>query len=123
MHPLLQNSFGSLDKAYYLKSFFIGLIFPALFALVFAITQVMVPTLVLAFFLINSLLYPYARFAYQSIASRMIGNRLFMISLPNLLLMKAIMAFACWWLALLIAPIGLLQLYKEQRKNEQHKMN
>jgi hypothetical protein len=66
MHPIIQKTFGGLSKAYFFRQFFFGLAFFALLTFVVAKSPQGMPVGQAAFFVVNTLLYPYSRFGVSS---------------------------------------------------------
>ena len=111
MHPAIIKSFGGLSRAYYIRQFVFGLIFPAF--MIFMSTQSTRPfTWDMALFMcVSSLLYPYSRFVYESIVEFILGQNTFYVNALLVLFVKLITMALCWSLAIFIAPFGLLFLY------------
>jgi DnaJ domain len=70
--------------------------------------------------IVNALLYPYARFVYESCARFIIGANIIFLPLGMHLCVKIITMCMCWFGAVFIAPVGLLYLgvrfYRIERK-------
>jgi hypothetical protein len=60
---------------------------------------------------VSTLLYPYARFVYESVVGFIMGENVFFVNALLMLGAKIITMFVCWFLAIFIAPLGLLYLY------------
>lgn len=113
MHPVIAKTFGGLSAQYYVRQFLFGLIFPVLllFMLSHLTTSNPVPFIAYALFAVNTLLYPYSRFVYESIVSYIMGGNVFFVNAILMLVVKLMTMAICWAAAILIAPIGLLYLY------------
>lgn len=113
MHPVIAKTFGGLSTAYYLRQLFFGLLFPLLFiALCNAGSRPLaVPLSAYVLLAVNTLLYPYSRFVYESVVSFIMGDNVFFVSAFSLLIVKFMTMAICWVAAIFIAPIGLLYLY------------
>lgn len=110
MHPALQKTFGGLSAPYYSRHLFFGLVFAAIFLL--SIRSLPgAKSLAVLLCVVNTLLYPYARFVYEGVVGFILGNNVFFVSAVPMLLVKAMTMFICWMLAICIAPIGLAYLY------------
>lgn len=70
------------------------------------------------FFLVSTLLYPYSRFVYESIAGFIMGKNVFFVNAIVMMMAKIFTMVMCWAAAIIIAPIGLLYLYIHHSKNE-----
>ncbi|WP_118842059.1 hypothetical protein [Haemophilus haemolyticus] len=127
----LAKTLGGLSKAYYTRQFLFGLIF---FISIVAIsyngynytgnTSILVKNVILG--LICLLLYPYSRFVYESIIEYILGDNVFFVNVPLMLVTKLITMAICFVFSIFIAPIGLIYLYfyhskqeKLQNQNEQ----
>ena len=112
---LFYNSFAAISPRYYFRHFLIGLIFPAIYMLMPIInTQLNLLSYIL--FSINCLLYPYARYVYQTLVLFILGNRDIIDNTPLSLFINLITMALCWSLAIFIAPIGLLYLYLKNKQ-------
>ncbi|MDP3759723.1 MAG: hypothetical protein Q8R01_04305 [Ramlibacter sp.] len=112
MASLFWKTFGGLSAAYYFRHFFFGLMFPVL--TYFGLRDNLYPPPLLptsALVAANTLLYPYARFVYESIVQFFLGENVFYVNSGVLLFCKFLTMLLCWFFALFIAPIGLLYLY------------
>ena len=119
----LSKTLGGLSKAYYTRQFLFGLIF---FILIVAIsyngynytgkTSILVTNIILG--LICLLLYPYSRFVYESIIEYILGDNVFFINAPLMLVTKLITMAICFIFSIFIAPIGLIYLYFYHSKQE-----
>lgn len=127
----LSKTLGGLSRAYYTRQFLFGLIF---FISIVAIsyngynytgnTSILVKNVILG--LICLLLYPYSRFVYESIIEYILGDNVFFVNAPLMLVTKLITMAICFIFSIFIAPIGLIYLYfyhskqeKLQNQNEQ----
>jgi len=113
MHPAIRKSFGGLSRPYFIRQFLFGLIFPALLLIAVNQNDGMGPTPFGTYGLIvvNTLLYPYSRFVYESVVGYILGSNVFFVSAPFMLFVKLMTMTLCWSFAIVIAPIGLLYLY------------
>ncbi len=64
----------------------------------------------LLYVLINTILYPYSRYVYESAVDFITGNNQFIVNAVLMLFTKLITISFCWCAAILIAPIGILIL-------------
>ncbi len=107
MHPIIHKTFGGLTFQYYFRQFFFGVIL----AIIWVSFDEQKSIGLWVFALINTVLYPYSRFVYESLVDFILGNNIFIVSGILLLAVKFFTMFICWLLSLLIAPIGLIFLY------------
>ncbi|ENU4404366.1 hypothetical protein ACE4BB_000701 [Salmonella enterica] len=70
------------------------------------------------FFVINALLYPYARFVYEQVISFIMGENVFFINAIVMLMAKVITMCLCWIFSIFIAPVGLAYLYYYHSKGD-----
>lgn len=120
MNEIFSKTFGGLTPSYYFRNLFFGAI---IFIVVFSIlSNSKEETLTLgignlSFLIISTLLYPYSRFVYESIANFIMGNNTFIVNIGFMFMVKFITIIICWAMAIFIAPIGLLYLYFYHTKN------
>lgn len=117
MHPVLQKTLGGLSREYYVRQFVFGLIFPAFILLLLppGMENGSLAALVLMC-VVNTVLYPYSRFVYESIVNFIFGNNVFVMPAVTLLILKVITMGVCWSMAIFIAPLGLAYLYYHHSK-------
>lgn len=116
MHPIIAKTFGGLSRQYYFRQFMFGLIFPVMLFFIQSSGTQFVSIGMIAFFAINSLLYPYSRFVYESVVGFVMGENVFIINAILMLFIKLMTMAMCWSMAILIAPIGLAYLYYHHSK-------
>lgn len=119
MNQVIQKTLGGLSKKYYIRQFLFGLIFPAIFYIAFSQSET--ANLSLGFIticIINTSLYPYSRFVYESIVDYILGDTVIFGNILLVMITKYITMAICWTAAVFIAPIGLLYLYFYHTKNE-----
>lgn len=111
MHPVIAKTFGGLSPQYYFRHFIFGLIFPAIFLYASIRGGGGIPIGVAIFFAVNTFLYPYSRFVYESIMGFLLGDNVFFINALVMLFVKLLTMALCWTFAIFVSPIGLLYLY------------
>lgn len=121
MHPLFARTFGGLSPAYYFRQFMFGLIFPALYVLASIKINMPTPIGLTISMIVNSLLYPYSRFVWESVIEFIVGNNIFIVKALPALLFKVLTMAVCFLLAIFIAPIGLIWLYFHHSKGSAHR--
>ena len=111
MHPVIAKTFGGLSASYYFRHLIFGMAFPVFiyFMLGQGNRPVQMSTVVLL--LVNTLLYPYSRFVYESVMDFFLGNNVFLVNAVLMLAMKLMTMLFCWAFAIFVAPIGLAYLY------------
>lgn len=119
MKKTVINIFKGLTPQYYFRQLFFGaLIFGLLLFMLMQGKSIDKLYGVLVFGMINTILYPYARFAYESIVEFFMGDNVFYVNSLFMLLVKFTTMFLCWNLAIFIAPLGLIFIYLYQRKEK-----
>ena len=121
MHPVLVKTFGGLSRAYYIRQFLFGLIFPAFILLMMIPRGQSVPINVALLSTLNIFLYPYARFVYESTVGFVMGRNVFFVNAFLMLAVKTLTMLLCWTFSIFIAPIGLIYLYFHHSKAEQQR--
>ena len=124
MRSIIEKTLGGLSMHYYMRQFFFGSLILA-FTYFIAIQKTPEINLqdhlpIVFLFILNTFLYPYSRFVYESIVDFIMGDTLFINSLITLIF-KLITMYVCWQLSIFIAPIGLAYLYylHSKRNREQ----
>ncbi|MGF1806121.1 hypothetical protein L4C31_12810 [Aliivibrio sifiae] len=75
MNTIIQKTLGGLSKQYYIRQFLFGLIFPAIFFFIFSQEgENGMPMNLIFLCIVNSLLYPYSRFVYESVVDYILGD-------------------------------------------------
>jgi hypothetical protein len=125
MHPILKKTFGGLTRKYYFRHFFFAAVFLAFFS--FSMLGPMLSSskgsasgtfFVFFTMVLNTFLYPYSRFVYETIMDFIVGDNLFFGNAIFVLLTKLFTMVLCFSLATVIAPIGLLYLYFHHTNKE-----
>lgn len=118
MHPAIAKTFGGLSAQYYIRHFVFGLAFPAF--IYFMTKQGAHPIQIgmIALLVVNTLLYPYSRFVYESVVEYIVGENMFIVNAVAMLFVKSLTMLLCWVFAIFIAPIGLAYLYFHHSKAE-----
>lgn len=116
MHPVIRKTFGGLSASYYVRNLLFALIFPIFVILVTSRSPQPMPIGMMAFLVVCTLLYPYARFVYESVIGFVMGNNGFFVNAIFMLFVKLFTMAMCWALAIVIAPIGLAWLYWHHSK-------
>lgn len=114
MHPVLQKTLGGLSREYYVRQFVFGLIFPAIILLPRGMENGSLALVLMC--VVNTVLYPYSRFVYESIMNLIFGNNVFVMPAVILLFLKLMTMAVCWSMAIFIAPLGLAYLYYHHSK-------
>lgn len=118
MHPVIQKTLGGLSRPYYFRQFVFGLLPAAFFFFMSSQNGHSVPSGMLVFIVLSTLLYPYSRFVYESIMGFIMGNNMFLVNAVFMLVAKFITMVMCWAFSIFIAPVGLAYLYYHHTKAE-----
>lgn len=118
MKGFLAKTFGGISLQYYIRNFLFGSLFLVFTAYVMThdgnIQDLMSDAVLLA--VINTFLYPYARFAYETIIEYIVGDNVFIVNTLVLVVSKLITMLVCWSAAIFIAPVGLIYLFYRNQK-------
>ncbi|RUR15306.1 hypothetical protein ELY21_14765 [Legionella sp. km535] len=104
------KTFAGIPLENYFRHLAFGLIFPVIFFLIM-LKGHSFPINAIFYCIINTILYPYSRFIYESFVNFILGNNMFIVNALLLLLIKTFTITLCWAGAIFIAPIGLIYLY------------
>ena len=119
MHPVIQKTLSGLSKQYFFRQFFFGL---AIAAFIFFMStqggERSMPINMVIFTIVNTLLYPYSRFVYESIIGFVMGENVFFVNAIFMLITKFFTMAMCWAFAIFVAPIGLAYLYYRHSQSE-----
>ncbi len=116
MHPIIQKTLGGLSRQYYFRQFFFGLLVAAFVFFLSTQGGRSMPTSVLLFTVVNTLLYPYSRFVYESLVGFIMGQNVFFMNAILMLIAKFVTMTSCWAFAIFVAPLGLAYLYFHHSK-------
>lgn len=118
MHPIILKTFGGMPIEQYFRHFFFG----ALVALAMFASQSHSPSTtpagMIVFIVINTIIYPYSRYAIQVAGGFLMGDNAFFAHVGFILIVKTIITVLCWIFAIFMAPIGLMLLYAENSKKQ-----
>jgi len=118
MHPVILKTLGGLSKQYYFRQLFFGLAIGAFSFFTFSQNGLSMPSFILFLTVINTLLYPYSRFAYESSVGFVMGENVFFVNSLLMLATKAITMVMCWGFAIFVAPFAFTYLYYKHSKAE-----
>lgn len=118
MLSFLQKTFGGLNPRYYWRHFFFAVAFAALLIYVALNGKQAPDNGFYVYAIINTLLYPYTRFVWESCVNFILGDNIFVVNVWLLLLTKLFTIALCWSLAMVIAPLGLIYLYFHHAKQQ-----
>lgn len=108
---LFRKTLGGLKASYYIRHFIFGAIISTFFIYISMQNPSGMKVGNVILFVINALLYPYARFVYEQVVSFIMGENVFFINAIVMLMAKVITMCLCWIFSIFIAPVGLAYLY------------
>jgi len=111
MKEFIRKTFGGLNVQYYIRQILFGGIFAAIVIYSMLNNSGSIELGMIAFAIINTILYPYSRFVYESIVGFILGDNVFFVNAIFMLFAKIFTMVLCWSFAIFIAPIGLAYLY------------
>ena len=116
MQEIIKKTFGGLSAQYYIRQLFFGSLFTAI--MIYAVINGGKPIQfnMIALLAINTFLYPYSRFVYESVVGFIMGDNVFFVNAIFMLVMKIFTMMLCWSFAIFVAPIGLAYLYYRHSK-------
>ncbi|TXI35794.1 MAG: hypothetical protein E6Q69_00740 [Aquipseudomonas alcaligenes] len=116
MQDIIRKTFGGLSTQYYLRQLFFGGLLAALVIFMTLNGNKPIELGLIALLAVNTFLYPYSRFVYESIINFIMGGNVFFVNAIFMLIVKIITMTLCWSFAIFIAPIGLAYLYYHHSK-------
>ncbi|HHF2906887.1 TPA: hypothetical protein ACPJZ5_004752 [Vibrio diabolicus] len=111
MKKAILNAFSGLDKSYLTKQYIIGILVCVVYVFIVRKYGQGLGLYTLLSFAINTLLYPYSRYLFESLIKFLFGNTRFDKSSGVLMVLKLLSVVFCWSTALFIAPFGLLYIH------------
>lgn len=115
MKEIFIKTFGGLSVSYYVRQMFFGVAIATLMVIFTIKGHNSVEFWMPVFLFVNTALYPYSRFVYESVVDFIIGSNEFFVNTAQFLLTKLITMSICWFFAILIAPLGLVYLYHHNK--------
>ena len=112
MQNFLAKTFGGLSRPYYFRHFVFGLIFPIFIFWMLSHSKLpsgghAFPFALVTIAVVNTLLYPYARFVYEGVIGFFMGDNVLFVNVFIALWWKLVTMTLCWAVAIFVAPIGL----------------
>lgn len=108
---ILKKTFGGLQGGYHLRQLFFGGLMGSLMIAIMLNSEEAIHYGFVTWVVISTLLYPYARLAYESVIGFLLGNNTFYVNALLMLAIKLTTMLLCWGFALFVAPFGLIYLY------------
>lgn len=119
MHPFIEKTICGLSPQYYFRQFFFGLVVTAFVFFMSTQGGQSMPTNMIFFCAVSTLLYPYSRFVYENVIGFIMGQNVFFVNAIFMMIFKFFTMAICWVLALFVAPIGFAYLYYHHSKPKQ----
>lgn len=111
MKQAIINALGGLDKSYLIKQYAIGLIVCIVYGAIASKYGRGLGLYTLLTFTINTLLYPYSRYLFESLIKLFFGDTRFDKNSGALKILTLLSIIFCWSTALLLAPLSLLYIH------------
>ena len=111
MKQAILNAFAGLDKQYLFKQYVISVVVCITYGVIVSKYGQGVGFYTLLSFSVNTVLYPYSRYLFDSLIDIIFGKTRFDKSSGVLMAIKILSIFLCWSAALFIAPLGLLFIH------------
>lgn len=108
---LWQKTFGGLTKAYYVRQFIFGAGMTAALLWLPLGTDNEITVGFALWLIVNTVLYPYSRFVYETVTDFILGNNVFILPTVVLLPWKLVTMLLCFAFAIFVAPVGLAGIY------------
>lgn len=123
MKSIFLKTFGGLTASYLIRQYFFAILLGAFMLGFLSLgeseeTRKIVNGPMIAFVVVNVILYPYARYVFDSIVSFVLGDNFFILPIPVMLMIKFFNIAMCFCFAIFMAPLGLLYLYFYHSKQE-----
>lgn len=120
MNDFFTKTLGGLDNKYYFRNFIFGLPFGVFFVYLTLNGGADVKDYYfkLIYTILSTILYPYAKYVYDSIRDFIMGDNILFTSLFLALILKYIVIALVWVFSIFIAPVGLIYLYFYHMKQE-----
>lgn len=128
---VLRKTFGGLKREYLIRQYFFAIMFAVAITMFLTWAEQEATkdpdagmTWTFYFFLVvDTILYPYSRWVYETVLGFILGRNLFIAPLDTFFLVKLFTMAICFGLAIWIAPIGLMVIYiyhtVQEKKNLQ----
>ncbi len=111
MKQAILSAFRGLDKSYLVKQYTTGILVCVIYALIVRKYGQGLGLYTLLAFSINTLLYPYSRYLFESLVRFVFGHTRFDTGSGILIALKLLSIVFCWSSALFIAPFGLCLVF------------
>ena len=111
MKDFFINTFGGLKPSYLIRQYIFGICLALFFANMNMQGGRELSLGVMSMLVINTALYPYSRFVYESVIEFILGDNTFYVNAIVMLFAKIMTMFICWVAAIFVAPVGLAFIY------------
>jgi len=118
VHTVISKTFGGLPRQYYFRHLIFSLCMAGLWFFAHTRGGASIPTGWQIIIVVNTLLYPYTRFLFESAVRFHMGDKRFYVPAGIMLFVKVAAMMICWFLALSWASVALWFLYILHSKNE-----
>lgn len=118
MKALFLRTFGGLNRSYLIRQYIFAATLGIILLILYAKGNSHTNTFSLIYIVINIMLYPYSRYAYENIVEYIIGNNVFYFNALIMLVVKLFTMVLCFSFAVFVAPVGLAFLFFTQQRKE-----
>ena len=115
MLSVINRNLPGLPARVYFRHLFFASLFTALVCSMMSGSPVPLPAGAYVLFIVNTLLYPFARFIYERAVGFVLGENMFVVPALFLLFGKVMTMGLCWGLAMVLGPAGLLYVLAQRR--------
>jgi hypothetical protein len=115
MLSVINRTFPGLPARVYFRHLVFSFLIVAFLWTIMSSTAAPLPTFAYVLLLVNTLLYPFARFIYERAVGFVLGENMFVVPAFFLFFGKAMTMGLCWGLAMFLGPLGMLYLYAQRR--------
>lgn len=110
MKSIFLKTFGGLTASYLIRQYFFAILLGAFMLGFLSLgeseeTRKIVNGPMIAFVVVNVILYPYARYVFDSIVSFVLGDNFFILPIPVMLMIKFFNIAMCFCFAIFMAPL------------------
>ena len=120
MNGLLKKIFFGIPQKYFLRQLMFSITFFILFVIILSYSKSNTTTIgyyeMIIFYSINTILYPYSRFLYESITSFILGDNIVAFNFFIMMIIKILSIIICWQCAIIFTPLSLIYIYFVNRK-------
>ncbi len=118
MKELFLRTFGGLSRSYLIRQYIFGTAIGVFFLMLYAKADGPANAFFPIYIVMNTILYPYSRYAYESVIGYLIGDNVFYCNAIIMLFVKFFTISLCFSFAMFVAPVGLAFIFFSQQRKE-----